>query len=105
MERNVNNLGSTVEHAAGTNDATSPAASAPWPRAEHVAEDVHPSLGRVADAASRLKEGLLVGGGQLRAAQARFSAGRRVQIRKSPFASVALAFGAGIALGWLLRSR
>jgi ElaB/YqjD/DUF883 family membrane-anchored ribosome-binding protein len=90
MERNINDTNNTTN----THGIV-----------EHVAEDVHQTVGRVADVASKLKGKLAAGGGQLKGAQERFNAERRTQIRDSPITSVAIAFGVGIALGWLLRSR
>ncbi len=106
MERSVNDTNGTVERASsGAHQAIDKASGALRPGVEHLAEDAHQAVDRFADKAARLKERLLTSGGQLQDAQARFSAERRSQIRESPMASVALAFGIGMALGWLLRSR
>lgn len=106
MERNVNDADDAVEHAtSGAHEAIDKVTGALRPGVEHLAEDAHHAVDRVANTASRMKQTLQVGGGRLKDAQARFSAERRAQIRDRPIASVALAFGVGIALGWLLRAR
>jgi ElaB/YqjD/DUF883 family membrane-anchored ribosome-binding protein len=106
MERNVSDSNGAVEDASsGAHQTIDKVTAVLRPGVEHLAEDAHHAVDRFADSASQLKERLLVGGGQLKDAQARFSAERRLQIRESPIASVALALGVGIALGWLLRSR
>lgn len=106
MESNANDTTGSVEHASsGAHKAIDKVSGALRPGVEHLAEDAHHAVDRVADTATQLKSRLLVGGGQLMDAQARFSAERRLQIRENPITSVALAVGIGIALGWLLRSR
>ena len=106
MERNLNDTHGTVAHASiGAHQAIDKASGALRPGVEHLAEGAHQAVERFTDTASVLRSRLLAGGDQLKEAQARFSAERRSQIRDSPFASVALACGIGIAVGWLLRSR
>jgi ElaB/YqjD/DUF883 family membrane-anchored ribosome-binding protein len=95
MENDINQTHGTVERASsGAHQAIDKVSSALQPRMEHLAEDAHQAVDRLAGAASQLKN-----------AHARFSADRRSQIRESPMASVALSFGVGMILGWLLRSR
>ncbi len=106
MERVYKETNGAVERASsGAHHAIDRVSGALRPGVEHLADDAHQAVERFTGAASQLKERLLAGGGHLKDAQARFSADRRSQIRESPLASVALALGVGIALGWLLRSR
>lgn len=106
MERNIDEGNGAVERtSSGAHQAIDKVSDASRPVVRHLTENAHQAVDRVAGAASQLKERLLIGGGQLKDAQARFSAERRTQIRENPIAAVGLAFGIGIALGWLLRSR
>ncbi len=106
MERNVSDTNGAVEHASrGAHQAIDKVSGTLRPGVEHLADGAHQAVERFADSASQLKARILTGGGQLKEAQARFSAERRSQIRESPITSVALACGFGFALGWLLRSR
>lgn len=81
MERNVNDPNGAVEPASsGARQAIDKVTGALRPGVEHLAEDAQHAVDRVADAASRLKQTLQVGGGRLKDAQARFSAERRAPI-------------------------
>ncbi|MEO8123694.1 MAG: hypothetical protein ABI633_06560 [Burkholderiales bacterium] len=94
MKRDVNETNAAVERAfSGAHQAIDKVSGALRPGVEHLAKDAHQAVGRFGGAASRPKEMLLVGGRQLKDAQARFSVDRRSQIRESPTAWVALAFG------------
>lgn len=91
MERNVNDPNGAVEPASsGARQAIDKVTGALRPGVEHLAEDAQHAVDRVADAASRLKQTLQVGGGRLKDAQARFSADRRsasVRSLRSPWPS------------------
>ncbi len=106
MERDINETNGAVQRvSSGAHKTIDKVSGALRPGVDHLAENAHHAVDRVADVTAKLQEKLVVGSGQLKQAQARFSDERRVQIRESPLASVGVAFGAGLVLGLLLRSR
>lgn len=96
----------TVGHA--TSDAQSAiaaAADAAHPAVDRLAANIHHAVDRVAGTATEAAESLDAKSRQLRDAQVRLTERCCAQVREKPMASLGIAAGAGLLLGWLLGRR
>lgn len=105
-ENSTTGTNGPVSHAASSvHQVIDKAADGLRPAIEQVASGAHHAVESLAGSANHLSETLSATGRQLKARQSRLAASCCEQIRDRPVASLGIALGAGILLGWLLKLR